>query len=68
MTSSKLNEMRQIIILTPDLHIVQIESHAQSFWLMKYMPKICDIVMIEECMFQNTTLYDEVDKSSKVLL
>lgn len=26
-TSSNLPEMRQLVILTPDLHIVQIESH-----------------------------------------
>ena len=35
---------------------------------MKTIPKVCESVILEELQYKNTTVFDEVDKSSKVLM
>ena len=35
---------------------------------MKTIPKVCETVILEELIYKNTTIFEEVDKSSKVMM
>ena len=54
--------------MTPGYHILFIESHSQSFWMLNQFPKIGDPLVIEDCTYQYTAAFDESDTSTKIIL
>jgi len=60
--------MKQLVLLTTDLNIVMIETHAQSFWLTKVLPKVGDIFVAEECQYLFSSDFDEAEQTSSIVI